>query len=134
MVQAEKMASLGQLAAGVAHEINNPLTGILMYGNLMKEKLEGDHPFHSNLTCILEDAERCRDIVKNLLAYSRQSSTSRERFSLNTFVDRKLPPDSGSKTVYQHDDHQRTVKRLDAGEGGPEQNEPGRHQSGYERP
>jgi len=84
--QAEKMASLGRLAAGVAHEINNPLTSILMYGSIMKEKLEADHPLSQNLDYVLEDAQRCKSIVKNLLAYSRQSGSAKEVFPFNSIV------------------------------------------------
>ena len=90
LAQSEKLASLGQLSAGVAHEINNPLTGMLMYASMALEQLDKENPLHEHLTYIVEDVNRCRGIVNNLLAYSRRSNTTKGIIPLNTLVDQGM--------------------------------------------
>ncbi|MGC8853441.1 MAG: VacB/RNase II family 3'-5' exoribonuclease, partial [Halothiobacillaceae bacterium] len=77
---AEKMASLGKLAAGVAHQLNNPLGGITLYAQLMLEEYALDEAAESDLRRILDDAERCRNTIRELLEFARQT---RQEIRLN---------------------------------------------------
>lgn len=90
LVQSEKLASLGKLAAGIAHEINNPLTSILINTHLMLEKTEKNNPFHENLSLIADETSRCSNIVKGMLEFSRQNPPQKSIASVNDIVERTI--------------------------------------------
>ena len=90
LTKSEKMASLGQLAAGVAHEINNPLTGVLFYASLLLERNDIDESMREDLGYILEDSNRCKEIVKSLLVYSRSTGTKKNIIQLNDIIEQSL--------------------------------------------
>ena len=86
IMESERLATIGQLAAGVAHELNNPLGGVLIYSHLLLEDLPENDPKKDNLNKIVTQATRCKKIVKGLLDFSRQTESEMHPCNINELV------------------------------------------------
>ncbi len=86
MMQQDKLASIGRLSAGVAHEINNPLTTILTTAMLIQEDIDSKNPMYEELGTITNEALRCRKIVASLLDFARQTKPAKKYHNINDII------------------------------------------------
>ncbi|MGD0724531.1 MAG: [Fe-Fe] hydrogenase large subunit C-terminal domain-containing protein [Spirochaetia bacterium] len=86
LIQAEKLASMGQMAAGIAHEINNPLGVVLMYSHLLKEELADASRPQEDVDRIIAEAERTRGIVRGILNFAREEKVDRAPTDINALL------------------------------------------------
>jgi len=90
IIKSERLATLGQLSAGVAHEINNPLGAILMYTHLALEDLDDKDTMRRNLERAIAETSRCKDVVKGLFDFAHQTKPKVEQADINETVERTL--------------------------------------------
>jgi len=88
LFQSDKLASLGRLAAGVAHEINNPLTAVLTYSSYLQKRSQGQPGMRDDLNVIVSETIRCREIVKSLLDFARQTVPKKRNADINEIIGR----------------------------------------------
>ncbi len=90
LFQSDKMASLGRLAAGVAHEINNPLTAVLTYSSFLLKRIDNNPQLKEDLNVIVRETKRSREIVKSLLDFARQSVPKKSNADINEIINSAL--------------------------------------------
>lgn len=86
VIRAEKLASVGQMAAGVAHELNNPLTGVLTYAHLLARKAPKESQERADLDIIISETNRCSKIIKDLLQFSRETPCDKKPSDINDII------------------------------------------------
>ena len=113
LIQSEKMASMGQLAAGIAHEVNNPLGVVLMYAHILLEEAGNDSKNRSDLKMIAEQADRCKKIVAGLLDFARQNKVELQENNLNNLIEHGVKLTQAPQGVQVHIEHQSGEIKVD---------------------
>ncbi len=102
LVQSEKLASMGQLAAGIAHELNNPLGIVLMYAHILKDEFGQNAQMLEDLRMISEHADRCKKIVAGLLHFARQNKVILESVAIGDVIERVLRANTPPENIEIH--------------------------------
>ncbi len=89
-LQTEKMAALGRMAAAIAHEINNPLAGILLFSTNLAKKVPKEGPLKEGLDIIIHETIRCKSIIQELLEFSRESEPQKGLANINGVINKAL--------------------------------------------
>ena len=104
IINTEKLASMGQMAAGVAHELNNPLSTILLYTHILGKKLADRDDLDHDLKLVAEESERCKKIVGNLLDFARQSRVHFDAVDVEKLV--RQAADGAAATLEPNNGHE----------------------------
>jgi two-component system NtrC family sensor kinase len=83
----EKLASVGLLAAGIAHELNNPLTGVLTFSHLVRQELEDGSPEAEDLDLVIQETKRCAAIIRRLLDFAREKTPEKDYADVNQLIE-----------------------------------------------
>lgn len=109
LMQSEKLASMGQLAAGIAHEVNNPLGTVLILSHTLLEELDASNPQYEDLQLMASEADRCRKIVSGLLQFARKNKVERRATGIRALMEKtvralRLPDGIQVRQMHECDD------------------------------
>ena len=90
VVQTERLSALGRMAAGIAHEINNPLSGILLFTSSVRKEIKEDGPVKQCLDIVIRETIRCRKIIQNLLEFAREKQPQKAPTNINSVLEKTL--------------------------------------------